>query len=241
MANIGVKEFIRGSKAYVQDNVKKANVDGNPYLTKAEAKKLPKDLRDNFENHRVGAQDNFRVSVKKFETNYVKYVAVQATRADKDGDGILNARDMTRLPRDLKDNVANYIEATRGQHTLKSPAILRERILEAVNGKDWKGFIEMCDPENVKGQKELGVNQNQYIAEALNLHMQGNSLPGDITKKSTLEQVEKISLQRAGAADANGEVVFKGTATLKNGDKLKVEIYGHNRPDGTFWITPPVG
>lgn len=241
MANIRVNEFIRASRSYVQKNVQEANKDGNPYLTKAEARKLPKDLRDNFENHRVGGQANARVSVKKFENNFVKYVAVNAHRADKDGDGILNARDITHLPRDLRDNVGNYIEATRGLHTLKSPAILRERVLEAVNGKDWKGFVELCDPENVKGQKELGVGQYQYIAEALGLHMVGNSLPGDIKKRSTLEQIDRISLQRASGPDARGEVVLKGTATLANGDKLKVEVYGHSRPDGTFWLTPPVG
>lgn len=242
MANIGVKELIRGSRAYVQESVKKANTNGNPYLTKAEAKKLPRDLRDNFEAHRIGAQDNGRVSVKKFEANYVKYVAVHATRADKNGDGILSARDVTNLPRDLRDNAQNYIQATRGLHTLKTPTILKERILEAVNNKDWKGFIEMCDPDNVKGQKELGVGQHQYIAEALGLHMQGNSLPGDITRKATLDQIEKITLGRPTGPDARGEVTFKGTATLKNGDKLDVNIYGSVRqPQGTFWITPPVG
>lgn len=241
MANIKVNDFIRSTRAYVQENVKKANTNGNPYLTKAEAKKLPKDLRDNFENHRKLAQDNGSVSVKKFENNYVKYVAVHAQRADKNGDGILNARDITHLPRDLKDNVTNFIQATRGQHTLKSPAILRERILEAVNNKDWKGFIEMADPQNVKGQKEMGIGQYQYIAEALGLHMVDNTLKGDITKKATLEQVTKITLQRAGEPDASGAVSFHGTATLKNGEKLKVNIDAHSRPDGTFWITPAVG
>jgi hypothetical protein len=241
MANIRVNEFIRSTRAYVQENVKKANANGNPYLTKAEAKKLPKDLRDNFEAHRVGAQENGRVSVKKFETNYVNYVAVHARRADQNGDGILSARDVTRLPRDVRDNVTNYIQATRGVHTLKSPSILRERILEAVNAKDWKGFTEMCDPANVKGQKELGVGQYQYVAEALGLHMVDNTLPGDIKKKATLDQVEKLTLGRPSGPDANGEVSFTGTATLKNGDKLKVSIDGHSRPDGNFWITPPVG
>jgi hypothetical protein len=241
MANIKVNDFIRSTRAYVQENVKKANTNGNPYLTKAEAKKLPKDLRDNFENHRKLAQENGSVSVKKFENNYVQYVAVHAQRADKNGDGILNARDVTSLPKDLKDNVANFIQATRGQHTLKSPAILRERLLEAVNTQDWKGFIELADPSNVKGQKEMGIGQYQYIAEALGLHMVDNTLKGDITKKATLEQVSKITLQRAGEPDASGAVSFTGTATLKNGEKLKVNIDAHNRPDGTFWLTPAVG
>jgi hypothetical protein len=241
MPNIKVNDFIRSTRAYVQENVKKANTNGNPYLTKAEAKKLPKDLRDNFEAHRKGAQENGSVSVKKFETNYVKYVAVHAQRADKNGDGILSARDLTHLPRDLKDNVANFIQATKGQHTLKSPAILRERILDAVNTQDWKGFLELADPQNVKGQKEMGIGQYQYIAEALGLHMVDNTLKGDITKKATLEQVAKITLQRAGEPDASGAVSFTGTATLKNGEKLKVNIDAHVRPDGTFWLTPAVG
>lgn len=241
MPNIKVNEFINASRTYVQKNVQAANVDGNPYLTRAEAKKLPRDLRDNFEHHRVGGQDNGRVSVKKFQENFVAYVAVQARRADKNGDGILSARDMTRLPKDLRDNVANYVEATRGQHTLKTPAILRERVLEAVNGKDWKGFIELCDPENVKGQKQLGVNQYQYVAEALGLNTVNNALPGDVSRKSTLDQIEKLTLQRAGSPGSAGDVLLKGSVTLKNGDKLQVTLYGQERPDGTFWLTPPVG
>jgi hypothetical protein len=241
MPNIKVNEFIRATRTYVQKSVAKANTNSNPYLTKAEAKKLPKDLRDNFEAHRLGAQDNGRVSVKKFEANFVKYVAVHAERADQNGDGILNARDVSRLPRDLRDNVGNYIEATRGPHTIKTPAILRERVLEAVNTKDWKGFIALCDPANVKGQKEMGIGQYQYIAEALGLHNVDNTLTGDIRKKSTLDQVEKITLQRPSGPDARGELTFSGTATLKNGEKLKVTIYAHSRPDGTFQITPPVG
>jgi hypothetical protein len=49
MPNIKVNEFIRATRTYVQKSVAKANTNSNPYLTKAEAKKLPKDLRDNFE------------------------------------------------------------------------------------------------------------------------------------------------------------------------------------------------
>lgn len=241
MGSIKVSDFIKASRTYVQKNVKEANRDGNPYLTKAEAKALPRDLRDNFEAHRVLGQDNARVSVKKFEQNFVAYVAVNARKADKDGDGILHATDMGKLPRDLRDNFGNFVEATTGLHTVKSPAILRERLLDAVNNKDWKGFMELCDPENVKGQKELGVNQWQYIAEALGLHMVDNNLPGDVRKKATLDQLDHITLKRAPAADANGTLDFKGTATLKNGEKRNVEILGTARPGGTFWVSPAVG
>lgn len=110
---VKVTEFIRASRDYVQDNVSRANVDGNPYLTKTEAKRLPRDLKDNFEHHRVGGQANARVAVRKLETNFVKYVAANARKADLNGDGWLTAAESKKLPKDLRDNFWNYYRKTR--------------------------------------------------------------------------------------------------------------------------------
>jgi hypothetical protein len=108
MPSFKISDFVASSKSYVKSAVRNANTDGNAYLTKAEAKALPKDLKDNFETHRVLAQDNARVSVSKFTTNYPKYVAVQARAADANGDGILSAAEQKKLPKDLRDNAANF-------------------------------------------------------------------------------------------------------------------------------------
>jgi hypothetical protein len=100
-------DFIRRSASYVRAAVRSANSDKNPYLTKAEAKGLPKDLQDNFKNHRVGAQANGVVTAKKFEQRYTDYVAVNVKKADKDGDGWVTSLEVKNLPKDLRDNFWN--------------------------------------------------------------------------------------------------------------------------------------
>lgn len=105
---VKVADFIRSSASYIRANVRGANTNGNTYLTKAEAKGLAKDLKDNFENHRWGAQANGSVTAEKFITRFTDYVAVNAKRADRNGDGFLSASEARSLPRDLQDNFRNY-------------------------------------------------------------------------------------------------------------------------------------
>ncbi|MBL8957834.1 MAG: hypothetical protein JNK82_44075 [Myxococcaceae bacterium] len=99
-------DFIARSAAYVRANVTKANADKNTYLTKAEAKKLPADLRNNYENHRA-AQGNKSVVASKFVQKYTDYVAVHAKKADKNNDGFITSAEVKNLPVDLRDNFWN--------------------------------------------------------------------------------------------------------------------------------------
>ncbi len=105
---VKVADFIRSSASYIRANVRGANTDGNTYLTKAEAKGLAKDLKDNFEHHRWGAQANGSVTAEKFVTRFTDYVAVNAKRADANGDGFISAKEARSLPTDLQDNFRNY-------------------------------------------------------------------------------------------------------------------------------------
>ena len=102
-----VSDFIRRSAGYIRANVNRANADGNTYLTKSEAKALPKDLKDNFTNHRFGAQANASVTAQKFIERFTDYVAVNAKKADTDGDGWVTSREVKNLPADLRDNFWN--------------------------------------------------------------------------------------------------------------------------------------
>lgn len=108
MPSVKIADFVSASAKYVRAAANAANADKNAYLTKAEGKALPRDLRDNFENHRVGAQANGSVTKSKFVSRYTDYVAVMAKKADKNGDGFLSATEAKNLPRDLKDNFANF-------------------------------------------------------------------------------------------------------------------------------------
>ena len=108
---VGVGELIGASKKYLEAEVKKANLNGNGYLTLEEAKKLPADLRDNYESFRKAG--NSRVTVKQFTESFTAYVTKSASKADKNKDGVLTATDAKSLPRDLRDNFLNYVAATQ--------------------------------------------------------------------------------------------------------------------------------
>jgi hypothetical protein len=108
---VGVGELVGASKKYLEAEVKKANLNNNAYLTLEEAKKLPADLRDNFENFRKAG--NARVSVKQFTESFTAYVAKSASAADKNKDGVLTKTDARALPKDLRDNFLNYVTATQ--------------------------------------------------------------------------------------------------------------------------------
>lgn len=108
MPTVSTADFIRASAGYIRANVNRANTDKNTYLTKDEAKGLPRDLKDNFENHRWGAQANQSVTAGKFVERFTNYVAVNAKRADVNGDGFITTAEAKRLPADLRDNFRNY-------------------------------------------------------------------------------------------------------------------------------------
>jgi hypothetical protein len=108
MAGSSINAFVRSTRGYVTASVKNANLDGNTYLTKAEGKKLPKDLRDNFETHRLLGNGNSTVVAEKFIQKFTDYVAVQARKADVNGDGYLTSAEAKKLPKDVRDNFANY-------------------------------------------------------------------------------------------------------------------------------------
>lgn len=121
-----------------------------------------------------------------------------------------------------------------------SPKGLRECILTTCTIQDWDFFMSLCDSKNVGFQKDLGVGQYQYIAEALGLHSVNNSLEGDIAKKSTLDQVSRISLRGTPRSNTDGTITFIGTATLKDGKQLRVQVHAR-RIGGYYKITPALG
>jgi len=108
---------------------------------------------------------------------------------------------------------------------------------KSIESHDWKGLMKAFNAENRAGQKEIGVTSDaQYIAEGLGLHMVDNTLPGDIQKFSSLNNIASVKLGKE--LDAGGEIT--GTATLKDGSKLNVNIYVVPKGAG-FEIEPAVG
>ena len=81
--SLKISSLVARSAGYVKANVAKANTNGNAFLTKAEAKALPKDLQDNYEAHRQGSQDNGVVTAQKFVEKYTDYVAINLSKATR--------------------------------------------------------------------------------------------------------------------------------------------------------------
>lgn len=106
---VGIGDLVAATKQYVEAEVKKANVNGNAYLTLEEAKKLPADLQDNFEAFRKAGHS--RVSVRQFTETFVDYVSKRAAAADKNHDGTLTRTDASKLPKDLRDNFLTYLSS----------------------------------------------------------------------------------------------------------------------------------
>jgi hypothetical protein len=108
---VSIRKLINASERYVENSVKKANASGPRTLSQTEAKKLPKDLRDNFANFRERTTPNGSVQVKEFTQSFKAYVEANARRADTNGDGYLTKADSKKLPADLRDNFLNFYRA----------------------------------------------------------------------------------------------------------------------------------
>ena len=114
---VSIKSFVQSSERYVGNSVKRANSEGARTLSQAEAKRLPKDLRDNFANYRERTTPDGSVQVKDFQKSFKAYVEATARKADKDGDGYLTKADARKLPADLKDNFRNFYRAVEMRGT----------------------------------------------------------------------------------------------------------------------------
>lgn len=105
---IKVADFEQAMFRYVREQVKKANANGSTMLTAAEAKALPKDLRDNFES--LGSP---QVNASKLMKDVAAGAAYAARRADRNRDGTLSATEAKALPAVLRDNFQNYAAAMK--------------------------------------------------------------------------------------------------------------------------------
>lgn len=104
MPSVNVADFTSKSASYARAAIAKANANGSTYLTLTEAKSLPKDLKDNFENFRGEGS----VSAAKFATAYAAYVKAAAQKADTNDNGLISPSEVKKLPFDLQDNLANF-------------------------------------------------------------------------------------------------------------------------------------
>ncbi|MEA2029641.1 MAG: hypothetical protein U9N49_11785 [Campylobacterota bacterium] len=101
-----------------------------------------------------------------------------------------------------------------------------QEIKASVKSHNWSAFIGLCLEKHYKVQ--VGENQMstvQYIAEAMGLHNQGNSIfeSGEsLVDMKVLEKIEEIKI--LSIKKHYNEVHLEGIVILKSGKKLKMNM-----------------
>jgi hypothetical protein len=116
LTKVNISELVEASKRYVDQQLKKADVNGNKVLTKTEAKKLAKDLQDNFDASQF-KQASGSVKAKDVAKEFVVMMEAWAKAADGNRDGYLSTTEVKQLPKTLRDNVLGYMEAQSAKVT----------------------------------------------------------------------------------------------------------------------------
>lgn len=110
LTKVSINELVTASKKYVDDQLKKADVNKNKVLTRTEAKKLAADLQDNFSASQF-ALPNGSVKAADVAKEFVVMMEAWARASDKNGDGYLSKTEAKALPKTLRDNYVNYLDA----------------------------------------------------------------------------------------------------------------------------------
>lgn len=110
LTKVNIQELVSASKKYVNDQLKKADVDKNKVLTRTEAKKLAADLKDNFDASGFKLP-NGSVKAADVAKEFVVMMEAWAKASDTNGDGYLSTTEAKALPKTLRDNYVNWVGA----------------------------------------------------------------------------------------------------------------------------------
>lgn len=119
LTKVSINELVTASKKYVDDQLKKADVNKNKLLTRTEAKKLAADLQDNFDASQFKLPSG-SVKVADVAKEFVVMMEAWARASDKNGDGYLSKTEAKALPKTLRDNYVNYLDAQSAKVTTTS-------------------------------------------------------------------------------------------------------------------------
>ncbi len=106
--DVKISTLVASTATYARKAATAADTNKDGKLTKLDAKKLPKDLRDDFARQGKGKTS---VTVAKFASDQAAYVARAAKAADANHDGVLSATEQATLPASLADNLKNFTAA----------------------------------------------------------------------------------------------------------------------------------
>lgn len=104
---------------------------------------------------------------------------------------------------------------------------------------DWKSLLDRCSPEHRKTQRDMGMDEAQYIAEMLGLHTSGNNITqGKTLTYKDLGRIRKVKIERfvwqGPWIAVTGKVTLAGDKVLK----LTMMITKH---EARFYLTGAVG
>jgi hypothetical protein len=118
-----------------------------------------------------------------------------------------------------------------------------ERLTAAVERHDWRMVLTLFQGSNFKDQTGIGIDQPQYIAEGLGLHMVGNSIVkgNEHIEFKHLNDITRIELTRMTGPDEQGLLTIYGQVTRADGTPLKVEISLRRTETGGYELAPAVG
>lgn len=109
---------------------------------------------------------------------------------------------------------------------------------------DWKMVLTFFAPENYRVQKDMGLDDAQYIEEGLGLGMVDNHLiprPGDGTKFAMLNSIDRISITGIQPSEEPGMFIIEGIVVLFDNTSRHVSIFVYKTDTGGYIIEPAVG
>ncbi|MCB9584364.1 MAG: hypothetical protein H6718_03145 [Polyangiaceae bacterium] len=121
-------------------------------------------------------------------------------------------------------------------------------LLGALLRSDLKHFLELCEPENLAGQRQMGIGDEQYISEALVPYWSRARIDGDLAEEdaprfqaSDLRRIQRFVIQSIRNVEGRpGRIQVKGLLELSESVSFEFEL--SLRRDGEhLWLDPPVG
>lgn len=223
MGSVRTNDFVTAGNRYASQHLRAKNGNADAYITKAEAEKLPADLKDNYRAIQ-GADSNRQVTVKEFKKAWGDTLKTAAKSADADKNGWLTRAENKRLPNNMRDNLAAYMNAVDSK-AVKTKTQFQSAVADAIVGakNNPEKFIELCDPANVQAQRAIGIYNAQYIVEALGL---SNSPALDrMDERELLKAITSATFdKRQPQADADGNMTLKGKLKLSDGTELPFTV-----------------
>jgi len=164
--------------------------------------------------------------MKKINRLFVALLAtsINLAYANQSGEMQLNSSEETKPMLNEEAKVGDIIQ----QDIMEDKGLLSfiQEIKSSVKNHNWSAFIGFCSPSHYKAQVgDTRMSTTQYIAEAMGLHNEGNSIFEAGESKVDMKVLEKIKdIKILSIKKHYNEVTLKGIIILKSGAKLNISI-----------------